>query len=115
MKLTITELSTNRALVKFSSDNLDSSNVKVFRDQILAPSDKYDILLIDMGALNFVDSSGLGALLSTLRTMNSKDGQLRLFGMTRPVHALFELVRMHRIFLIFANQEEALAENFIVK
>jgi anti-sigma B factor antagonist len=107
MKLTLTELSDTSALVKFTTDNLDSSNVKLFRDAILPISEKYSSLLLDMGTLNFVDSSGLGALLSTLRSMNSKNGQLRLLGMTRPVRALFELVRMHRIFLIFNNLEEA--------
>jgi anti-sigma B factor antagonist len=107
MKLTLTELSDTSAVVKFTADNLDSSNVKLFRDAILPMSEKYASLLLDMGTLNFVDSSGLGALLSTLRSMNSKNGQLRLFGMTRPVRALFELVRMHRIFLIFGNLEEA--------
>jgi anti-sigma B factor antagonist len=115
MKLSITELSLTSAVIKFASDNLDSSNVKAFRDQILEPTKKYETLLLDMDALNFVDSSGLGALLSTLRIMNNKDGQLRLFGMTRPVRALFELVRMHRIFLIFANQEEALAQAPTIK
>jgi anti-sigma B factor antagonist len=62
-----------------------------------------------MTALGFVDSSGLGALLSCLRTMNNKSGQLRLFGMAKPVQALFELVRMHRIFSIHNNRDEALA------
>jgi anti-sigma B factor antagonist len=107
MNLTLTELSPTSAVVKFTTDNLDSSNVKLFRDAISPLSEQYTSLLMDMGALNFVDSSGLGALLSTLRSMNSKNGQLRLFGMTRPVRALFELVRMHRIFLIFDSQEEA--------
>jgi anti-sigma B factor antagonist len=110
MKLTLTELSPNAAVIAFSIDNLDSSNVKAFRDQIQPLTDKYADLLVDMSGLNFVDSSGLGALLSTLRAMNSKAGHLRLFGMTRPVRALFELVRMHRIFLIFNSQEEAVKD-----
>jgi anti-sigma B factor antagonist len=41
--------------------------------------------------------------------MNNKSGQLRLFGMAKPVQALFELVRMHRIFSIHNNRDEALA------
>ena len=66
-------------------------------------------VLVDMSALSFVDSSGLGALLGCLRTMNNKNGQLKLFAMARPVQALFELVRMHRIFAIYNTREEALA------
>jgi anti-sigma B factor antagonist len=49
-------------------------------------------------------------MLSCLRNMNSKNGQLRLFGMTKPVMALFELVRMHRIFSILDSREEALED-----
>jgi anti-sigma B factor antagonist len=67
-------------------------------------------VVLDMSALNFVDSSGLGALLSCLRAMNGKNGQLRLYGMTKPVRALFELVRMHRIFTIYNSREEALED-----
>ena len=42
--------------------------------------------------------------------MKAKNGQLLLVGMTRPVRALFELVRMHRIFAIFSTMDEALDE-----
>lgn len=107
MKLNIIELSSTTVLIKFTNDNLDSSNGGLFRDAIKPYIEKYSSLLLDMGQLNFVDSSGLGTLLSTLRAMNSKNGQLRLFGMRRPVRALFELVRMHRIFQIFESQAEA--------
>jgi anti-sigma B factor antagonist len=41
--------------------------------------------------------------------MNGKKGQLKLFAMAKPVQALFELVRMHRIFSIYNTREEALA------
>jgi anti-sigma B factor antagonist len=91
-------------------DNLDAGNVKGFRTAIEAVASTHDTLLLDMSRLNFVDSSGLGALLSCLRTMKGKKGQLLLFGMTKPVRALFELVRMNRIFNIYNSQEEALAE-----
>lgn len=110
MKLIINPITATAIVVRFSKDNLDSSNVEAFREQIKASTDNCDALLLDMSELNFVDSSGLGALLATLRVMNAKNGQLRLFGMTRPVRALFELVRMHRIFLIFNTEEEALAD-----
>ena len=98
------------ATVSFPVDNLDAGNVKDFRAAIERAAATHDALLLDMSRLTFVDSSGLGALLSCLRTMKGKKGQLLLFGMTKPVRALFELVRMHRIFSIYNSQEEALAE-----
>lgn len=110
MKLIINNPAMNIAIISFPTENLDAGNVKAFRESIQSITESHEILLLDMSGLNFVDSSGLGALLSCLRTMNSKKGQLRLFGMSKPVKALFELVRMHRIFTIYPNREEALED-----
>jgi anti-sigma B factor antagonist len=64
--------------------------------------------VIDLSRLRFVDSSGLGAFISCLRKLNAKGGDLKLCGMSKQVRAVFELVRMHRIFDIFGTREEAL-------
>jgi anti-sigma B factor antagonist len=96
-------------VVHFLDHNLDVSNVKTFKEKLQPVLDGHQAVLLDMGGIDFVDSSGLGALLSCLRTMNNKEGQLKLFAMTKPVQALFELVRMHRIFAIYNTQDEALA------
>jgi anti-sigma B factor antagonist len=109
MKLSIAEKSPNAAVVGFTVENLDASNVKAFKQAIDPVLTGHHLVLLDMSGLKFVDSSGLGALLSCLRAMTNKDGELRLFGMTKPVRALFELVRMHRVFGIYASEQEALA------
>ena len=97
------------AIVTVRSENLDAGNVKAFKDAVIPVLESHRAVLIDMSMLTFVDSSGLGAMLSCLRTMNNKDGQLKLFAMAKPVRALFELVRMHRVFAIYNSREEALA------
>lgn len=89
-------------------ETLDASNAREFKTEIaalLAPGAK---LIFDLSSLKFVDSSGLGALLSCLRQLNSSGGALKLFAMIKPVRALFELVRMHRVFEIFNTREEAI-------
>ena len=96
-------------LIRIASDNLDAGNSNEFKQQIFPHLETNPNVFIDLGALNFVDSSGLGALLSCLRTMNNKENQLKLVGLTKPVRALFELVRMHRIFSIYNTVDEALA------
>jgi anti-sigma B factor antagonist len=95
-------------IVSMPGEELDASNSKEFRKS-MAPllGDKTN-LIFDMEGLRFVDSSGLGALLSCLRQLNSVGGDIKLCGMSKQVRALFELVRMHRIFDIFNNQEEAI-------
>lgn len=97
------------AVVTLKTENLDAGNSKAFKDAMQPLLERHRAVLIDLGGVAFVDSSGLGALLSCLRAMNNKDGQLKLFAMTRPVQALFELVRMHRIFAIYNSREEAVA------
>lgn len=96
-------------VVTLKSENLDAGNVASFKEAMRPLLEQQRIVLIDLAEVNFVDSSGLGALLSCLRAMNNKDGQLKLFAMNKRVQALFELVRMHRIFAIYNTREEALA------
>jgi anti-sigma B factor antagonist len=62
-----------------------------------------------MSALQFVDSAGLGAILSCLRKLTAAEGDLKLCGLTGPVRAIFEISRMHRIFDIYATRAEAIA------
>lgn len=97
------------AIIIVQSENLDAGNVKAFKEALHPQLESHQNVLLDMSRLAFIDSSGLGALLSCLRTMNGKKGQLKLFAMAKPVQALFELVRMHRIFSIYNSREEALA------
>jgi anti-sigma B factor antagonist len=108
MNLSVSHPASKVALVSFQNDALDASNVKAFREAMTPVVLGHAFVLLDMSGLKFVDSSGLGALLSCLRNMNNKSGELRLFGLTASVMALFELVRMHRIFAIYNTREEAL-------
>jgi anti-sigma B factor antagonist len=66
-------------------------------------------VVLDMSGVQFVDSAGLGAILSCLRQLNAKGGDMKVFGLSKAVRSLFELVRMHKVVEIFNNREEALA------
>jgi len=111
MKLNTQTLSTKAGiLIAIESENLDAGNAPEFKKLIQPHLDATTLAVVDMQAIKFVDSSGLGALLSCLRSMNNKQSQLILVGMNKQIRALFELVRMHRIFAIYNNLEEALAQ-----
>jgi anti-sigma B factor antagonist len=97
------------AVIAFTRDSLDASNTKTFKDDMQPVLEQYGRILLDLEALQFVDSSGLGAMLSCLRAMHDKGGHLALCGMSKPVRTLFELVRMYRIFDIYASRAEALS------
>jgi anti-sigma B factor antagonist len=88
-------------------DELDASNAEEFKRDIAPLLEAHAKLVLDMSRLRFVDSSGLGAFISCLRKLNAKGGDLKLFGMSKQVRAVFELVRMHRIFDILGTREDA--------
>ncbi len=96
-------------VIALPGESLDASNAKEFKRDILSALAGQSRVIFDMGRLKFVDSSGLGAILSCLRQLNASGGDLKLSGMLKPVRALFELVRMHRIFDIYNTKEEAVA------
>lgn len=86
---------------------LDASNSVEFKRDVAPLLDATTKLVFDLSRLRFVDSSGLGAFISCLRRLNAKGGDVKLCGMSKQVRAVFELVRMHRIFDIYATKEEA--------
>ena len=96
-------------VIECRGDNLDASNVRDFRENMKRLMKDHPHVVLDMSAMKFVDSSGLGALIACLRDANSRKGDLRLSAMARPVRALFELMRMHRVFCIHETTEAAIA------
>lgn len=54
-------------------------------------------LVVDLTGLTFIDSSGIGVLVSCGGLMDSQGGQLRLAGAQGPVAKVFEIVRMRQI------------------
>jgi len=98
----------NVAFVVVPGETLDASNSKDFRKSVKPILSDHNEVVLDLSEKRFVDSSGCGALLSCLRTLNAKGGDLKLCGVSKQVRALFELIRMHRVVEIYNTREEAL-------
>src|SRR5438270_290061 len=83
---------------------LGAANSQVFRDQVRgALGELQKNIEIDLSETNFVDSCGLGALISLHKTTCNRNGTVRLLNPTPPVQQILELTRMHRIFEIVNN------------
>jgi len=65
-------------------------------------------LLIDLKEVRFIDSSGLGVLVSGFKNAASRQGSLKLSGLQSQVKSMFELTRLHRVFDIFQTVDDAL-------
>jgi len=90
-------------------DALDSRNVPQARDyfkqQIRTGESK---VVIDLSAVTFIDSSGLGVLLTALKAARGAGGDVRLTGLTPPVRTIFELTRLFQVFSTFPTVEQAI-------
>ncbi|MDZ8187427.1 MAG: STAS domain-containing protein [Nostoc sp. ChiSLP02] len=65
-----------------------------------------NILLLDLKEVKFIDSSGLGALVSAMQIVRNANGRLCVCSINDQVRMLFELTKMDRIFQTFADQDE---------
>jgi anti-sigma B factor antagonist len=83
---------------------LGIANSNDLRDQAraaLTASQRY--IEVDLSKTTFIDSCGLGALISLHKTACSRNGTVRLLNPTPGVSQILELTRMHRIFEIIRN------------
>jgi anti-sigma B factor antagonist len=62
-------------------------------------------LVLDLSKVEFIDSSGLGAILSVLKRM-PKSSELVICGLTDAVSSMFKLTRMDRVFTICKTVDE---------
>lgn len=108
MKVTVEHVG-DVSLVVLNDPTLDAGNYNEFKATlapILAGSSK---VILDISQVKFIDSSGLGSVLSCLRKMNAAGGDLKLLcGVSKPVRMFFELVRIHGIIDVLNTREEAL-------
>ena len=66
-------------------------------------------LVVNLNSIDFIDSSGLGALLSALKRLkqSGQQGDIRLAHVKPPVESVLELIRLHRVFSRYGSVDEA--------
>ena len=67
-------------------------------------------VIVDFTDASYIDSSGLGALVSLSRRLRDAGGDLRLVGLSDELRTLFELTRLDALFPLFATRADAMAE-----
>lgn len=67
------------------------------------------VVIVDFSASGYIDSSGLGALVSLSRRLRDSGGDLRLVGLNEDLRTLFELTRLDALFPLYASRADALA------
>ena len=96
-------------IIKISVDALDAGNIMEFKTDIVPLLKGSKKVLLNMGKVKFMDSSGIGAMLSCLRTVSSAGGELKMFSVKEQLINLFKLVRLDRIIDIYESKKKAVA------
>lgn len=89
--------------------SLEASNVMDFREAVMGLLKEGDKVALDLGKVNFMDSSGLGAIVALGKRVAEGEGELKLAGITPQVRMVFELTCLHQAFEIYDTIEEAVA------
>lgn len=85
----------------------DGTKAIQFRQQISESiNNNVKIIVIDFKNVTFMDSSGLGALVLSLKTVRAAGAKLFLCSINEQISTLFELTSMDRVFEIFSSREE---------
>lgn len=93
------------------SGNLDADSVAQFKKEA------YKIveggchqLVLNLAKTDFVDSMGLGAMISLLRRVRTHKGDLKVACLSKDVRSVFEITRLHRLFEIAPDWQSASAK-----
>ena len=66
-------------------------------------------ILLNLGDVNYIDSSGLGELVSAFTTAKNQQAEVKLLNLTKKVHDLLQLTKLYTVFDIKDDEASAIA------
>lgn len=89
---------------------LTIGNRQELKDRVIAELERGERkFLIDFDKADYIDSSGIGVLISLSRRIRMVDGELRLANLNADLQTLFELTKLDTHFKISGSRDEALS------
>jgi anti-sigma B factor antagonist len=67
-------------------------------------------VLVNMTDVTYIDSSGIATLVEGLQLSRQSKTHFGLFGLRKNARAVLELARLHKVFAIFENEQEAVSK-----
>ncbi len=66
-------------------------------------------ILLNLGDVNYIDSSGIGELVSAFTTVRNQGGDLKLLNLTKKVHDLLQITKLYTVFDVKDDEATAIA------
>ena len=76
------------------------------RDVLAKGSNK---ILLNLGDITYIDSSGIGELVSAYTTVRNQGGELKLLNLTKKVHDLLQITKLYTVFDVKDDEASAIA------
>jgi len=64
-------------------------------------------ILLNLGEVNYIDSSGIGELVSAFTTVRNQGGDLKLLNLTKKVHDLLQITKLYTVFDVKDDEAKA--------
>lgn len=104
------ETVSNVFVIRLSGQLMGGPDADAVRETVLsALSEGFKNIVVDLKDVSWVNSTGLGVLISSHITVTQNGGHLRLMRVSRRIESIFTVTRLDTVFLILDNEEEALA------
>ena len=66
-------------------------------------------ILLNLSDVNYIDSSGLGEMVSAYTSVKNAGGELKLLGLTKKVHDLLQITKLYTVFDIKDDEASAVS------
>jgi anti-sigma B factor antagonist len=66
-------------------------------------------IILNLADVNYIDSSGIGELVSSYTTVTNSGGSLKLLNLTKKIQELLAITKLLTVFQVFDNEQSALA------
>jgi anti-sigma B factor antagonist len=66
-------------------------------------------ILLNLGEVTYIDSSGIGELVSAFTTVRNQGGELKLLKLTKKVHDLLQITKLYTVFDVRDDETQAIA------
>ena len=66
-------------------------------------------ILLNLGEVNYIDSSGIGEMVSAFTSVKNAGGELKLLNLTKKVHDLLQITKLYTVFDIKDDEASAVA------
>lgn len=66
-------------------------------------------IILNLSEVNYIDSSGIGELVSTYTTVTNQGGKLKLLNLTKKIQELLQITKLLTVFSVYDNEQKAVA------